>query len=237
MDNNNLLVCKNLCLGYENETVIQNIDFSVAKGDYICIIGENGSGKTTLIKALLGLLKPLSGTITYSDELKSSAIGYLPQQTMAQKDFPASVYEVIISGCIRERGFKPFYGKKQRETVKLNMERLNITALKNKCYRDLSGGQQQRVLLARALCATDKLLILDEPVTGLDPAATAELYNLIKQLNQKYKVTILMVSHDIRSAIQESNKILHIGGEILFFGTAKDYQKSETGQRYLSGIN
>ena len=156
MDNNNLLVCKNLCLGYENETVIQNIDFSVAKGDYICIIGENGSGKTTLIKALLGLLKPLSGTITYSDELKSSAIGYLPQQTMAQKDFPASVYEVIISGCIRERGFKPFYGKKQRETVKLNMERLNITALKNKCYRDLSGGQQQRVLLARALCATDK---------------------------------------------------------------------------------
>lgn len=230
-----LIRCDNVSLGYENQIAVKNASFFVEEGDYICIIGENGSGKSTLVKGLLGLNKPLGGEMVFSPKLKQSSIGYLPQQTAAQKDFPATVFEVVLSGCLRQRGRMPFYSKKEKAVAFENMEKLHIMPLKNKCYRDLSGGQQQRVLLARALCATSCLLILDEPVTGLDPMATTELYQVIKELNTKYGVAVLMVTHDIRSILTQCRKILQMKQEVLFFGTTNEYAASDIGRRFLGG--
>lgn len=198
---------ENLTLSYENMTVIKDLSFDVSAGDYLCIVGENGSGKSTLVKALLSLKKPVSGAVTFSDGLKRSEVGYLPQQTFAQRDFPASVFEVVISGCLNSRGLRPFYSARDRELAGENMELLGITALKKRSYRELSGGQQQRVLLARALCATRKLLLLDEPVSGLDPIVTAEMYELIAKINGR-GTTIIMVTHDISSAMKYAKHIL-----------------------------
>ena len=179
-----LLKCEHVDFGYENYDVVKDVSLEICEGDYLCIVGENGSGKSTLMKGLLGLLKPTGGTLMVSDDLKRSGIGYLPQQTPAQKDFPATVQEVVISGCLGKRGNRPFYSKKERETAAVNMERLGITDLRKSCYRDLSGGQKQRTLIARALCATDRLLILDEPITGLDPSTTQDFYRVIRHLNR-----------------------------------------------------
>ena len=180
-----LLKCEHVDFGYENYDVVKDVSLEICQGDYLCIVGENGSGKSTLIKGLLGLLKPTGGSLMVSDDLKRSGIGYLPQQTPAQKDFPATVQEVVISGCLGKRGNRPFYSKKERETAAVNMERLGITDLRKSCYRDLSGGQKQRTLIARALCATDRLLILDEPITGLDPSTTQDFYRVIRHLNRE----------------------------------------------------
>ena len=190
------LICKNLKLGYEDITLAEDLSFSVEAGDYLCIVGENGAGKSTLMRTLLRLQKPLGGTIEYHDDLTASSIGYLPQQTLVQKDFPASVYEVVLSGCQNSMGFHLFYSKEAKDRARKNMERLGISGLAKKCYRDLSGGQQQRVLLARALCATEKMLLLDEPVAGLDPLVTTEMYSLIDKLNDE-GITVIMISHDI----------------------------------------
>ncbi len=225
-----LISCENVTMKYDGQTAVDNVSFRVEPGDYLCIVGENGSGKSTLVKGLLGLLKPVSGKIVF-DGVESSEIGYLPQQTMAQKDFPASVYEVVLSGC-RSR---MFYGKEAKRRALMNMERLDIGSLKNKCYRELSGGQQQRVLLARALCATEKLLLLDEPAAGLDPVITAELYALIAELNES-GITIIMVSHDIQNAVRYGSRILHMAMHGAFFGTTGDYLKSEEGRRMTGGI-
>ena len=224
------IVCETLSLGYETGTVTKGLDFSVQRGDYICILGENGSGKSTLIKALLGLHPAQSGSITRN----VSGIGYLPQQTVVQKDFPASVREIVRSGCLGKCGFRPFYTKAERERAEQNMQRLGITALAHRCYRELSGGQQQRVLLARALCAADSMLLLDEPVTGLDPKAQIDLYELIAKLNRS-GVTIIMVSHDVHAAVRYASHILHIGGQAQrFFGTTAEYCKSEIGKTFLA---
>jgi zinc transport system ATP-binding protein len=194
-------------------------------------VGENGSGKTTLMKGILGLKKYTSGNIVYN--VKKSEIGYLPQQTIVQKDFPASVYEVVVSGSLNKSKFRPFFSKEQKRLARDNMERLGISNLAKKSYRDLSGGQQQRVLLARALCATGELLILDEPVTALDPIATKDMYNVIKSLNENNGITIVMISHDIDSAIVYGNKIIHMGNKMEFFGTTDDYIKSSSYRRML----
>lgn len=187
--------CKDVTLGYENKVVAKNLNFKIDQGDYLCVVGENGTGKSTLIKTLLGLIKPLNGEVIANVQGKNhKGVGYLPQQTQAQKDFPASVWEVVLSGVLNNDHRCPFYNKKDKAEAEKNMEKLNILDLKKRCYRELSGGQQQRVLLARALCATDSVLILDEPVTGLDPAASMELYETIKDLNKKENVTIIMVS-------------------------------------------
>ena len=187
------IICKNVSLGYDSHVVSENIDFAVAPGDYLCIVGENGAGKSTLMKALLGLHPLLSGKIEFSDGLKQNEIGYLPQQNSFQRDFPASVQEVVISGCLNRCGLRPFYRRAEQETARTNMEKLGIWPLRERCYRELSGGQQQRVLLARALCATRKLLLLDEPVSGLDPSATAEMYAIIRRLNKEEGITVLMI--------------------------------------------
>ena len=231
-----IIKCKNVSLGYEGAVAVSGLDFTVNKGDYLCIVGENGSGKSTLIKGLLKIIKPLNGEITAGDGLKAGEIGYLPQQTAAQKDFPASVYEVVLSGRLSKCGLRPFYSKKDKVEAEKNLARMNMLEMKNRCYRELSGGQQQRVLLARALCATSKLLLLDEPVSGLDPVVTQELYSLIKKLNAEMGITIIMVSHDIRSAMDYASHILHLTNEQAFFGSAEDYAKSEIGGHFMGGV-
>lgn len=228
--------CENLSLSYDGNVIVSGLDFQVKKGNYLCIVGENGSGKSTLIKTLLGLKSPNGGKVVFGDGLTQNEIGYLPQQTNAQKDFPASVNEVVLSGCLNKIGAVPFFAKKEKKIADANIERLGIANLKKRCYRELSGGQQQRVLLARALCATEKLLLLDEPTAGLDPKVTADFYALISQLN-KDGITIVMVSHDINAAISYSSHILHMSHKPLFFGTTADYIKSPIGKAFVGGDN
>ncbi len=227
-----LLTCTDLCLGYEGQKIVSGLNFSVESGDYLCIVGENGSGKSTLMKTILGLQAPVSGKIVTGDGLKPNEIGYLPQQTVVQRDFPASVWEVVISGCGNRTGLRPFYNKEEKRLAKENIEKMELTPLTKRCYRELSGGQQQRVLLARALCATQKMLLLDEPVSGLDPKVTSEMYALIEKLNKEDKITIIMISHDISAAVRYANRILHIGQDV-FFGTKDEYVKSSTAREFL----
>lgn len=231
-----LIKTENLTLSYENMTVIENLSFEIKSGDYVCIVGENGSGKSTLVKALLGLKKPESGTIELSDGLKQNEIGYLPQQTDAQRDFPASVFEVVISGCLNSRGVRPFYSAREKKTALDNIEMLGISELKNRSYRELSGGQQQRVLLARALCATKKLLLLDEPVTGLDPMVTSELYEIIERIN-KSGVTVVMVTHDMQSALKYASHTLCLTERENFFGTTEEFLQSDMSNFLKNGEN
>lgn len=228
-----LITCQDVRVGYEGRIVAENINFTVEKGDYLFIIGENGSGKSTLMKTLLGLRSLMSGSILTGDGLKQSEIGYLPQQTVIQRDFPASVREIILSGCLNRRGLRPFYNKEEKKRAEDMMSKLGIQNLQNRCYRELSGGQMQRVLLARALCATEQLLLLDEPVSGLDPKVTTEMYELVEKLNQKDKLTVIMVSHDMEAAVKYASKILHIGQEPLYFGTKEGYLQSEAGRRFM----
>lgn len=225
------LICEDLSLGYESREIIHNLNFSINAGDYLCIVGENGSGKSTLMKTILGLHSPLKGKIITGDGLKQNEIGYLPQQTVVQKDFPASVREIVLSGCQGRCGLRPFYNKEEKALAISSMEKMNITHLADRCYRELSGGQQQRVLLARALCATRKVLLLDEPVSGLDPKVTAEMYELIRDLNKVDGITVIMISHDIAAATEYASHILHIGKDI-FFGTKEEYLKSDAGRRF-----
>lgn len=230
-----ILKCENASFAYDGRTVLENVSFSMDAGDYLCVVGENGSGKSTLIKGLLGLKAPESGTISYLDGLRSTEIGYLPQQTRAQRDFPASVSEVVLSGCLNRLGGRFHYGREEKERAAENMERMGIDELKNASYQELSGGQQQRVLLARALCATKRLLLLDEPVTGLDPIATGEMYNLIKLVNLCDGISVIMVSHDIHEAVRYATHILHLGHKQLFFGTSAEYRESSLARRFLGG--
>ena len=235
MENKTLLACRDVSLGYEGHAVWEHLNLEVHSGEYLCIVGENGSGKSTLLKSLLGLLKPLRGTIELDPSLRSGAIGYLPQQTRAQKDFPATVSEVVLSGFLSARGRRFFYTPAEKSRALMNLGKLGILELKDRCYRELSGGQQQRVLLARALCATRKLLLLDEPVTGLDPVATGELYNLIKLVNLCNDITVIMVTHDIDAALRYATHVLHLGHQQLFFGTAAEYKQSDAARRFLGG--
>ncbi len=216
-----LLTVKNLTVGYGSQIVASGIDFVVNAGDYLCIVGENGSGKSTLMKTLINLQKPVSGEIIRGEGLKENEIGYLPQQTLVQRDFPASVREIVLSGLQGRMGFRPFYNSEDKAVAAKNMERMGITDLADKCYRELSGGQQQRVLLARALCAAEKVLLLDEPVSGLDPQVTSQMYELIEKLN-KDGITIIMISHDVNEIIKYASNILHIGENVTYSGT-EDY--------------
>ena len=226
--------CKDVSVKYENQVVLEDISFSIEQGDYLCIVGENGSGKSTLVKTILGLENSKLGQIVFGEGLNKNEIGYLPQQTQAQKDFPASVYEVVLSGCLNSKGFSPFYSMKEKKLANEMIKSLGIENIKRKSFRELSGGQQQRVLLARALCATKKIIILDEPITGLDPTVTREMYSLIKEINKK-GITIIMVSHDINFAVNNASKILHLKKNIKFFGNTEDYANSEVGRRFIGG--
>ena len=221
-----LITLRNITVAFEGVAAVEDVSFELNRGDYMVIIGENGSGKSTLVRTMLGLVHPRSGVIYYGDGLKRNQIGYLPQQTAAQRDFPASVEEVVLSGCVnRMRLFRFFFDRQLKERAYEKMEMLDIANLRNKSYRTLSGGQQQRVLLARALCATDSLLLLDEPVTGLDPSTTKEFYELIRKLNREHGVSIAMVSHDLRSAMTDANKVLVVDKGVSFCGSISEYNK------------
>ena len=220
------LVCRDLSVGpggREGWAVLSGLNFAVEAGDYLCVIGENGSGKTTLMRTLLGLLPPLAGSVTLGDGLRRNEIGYLPQQTEVQRDFPASVREIVLSGCQGRCGLRPFYNREERRLASQAMARMGVEDLAGRCYRELSGGQQQRVLLARALCAARRVLFLDEPVAGLDPQATLEMYRVIGELNRRDGVTVVMISHDVGAALERASRILRVGASV-FFGTAQEYR-------------
>lgn len=229
-----LISCRDLVLGYGGQCIVENLTFDLNDGNYLCIVGENGSGKSTLMRTLLHLQKPISGTLQYGDGLASCEIGYLPQQTVAQKDFPASVYEVVLSGCLNKSGLRPFFSRAQKALAQEQMEKLGIMHLKKKCYRELSGGQQQRVLLARALCSSSKLILLDEPVSGLDPKVTADMYEMIAELNRS-GVAVIMISHDIEAAVKYASHILHVAHKPKFFGKTEDYLKTDVGSSFAGG--
>ena len=229
-----LISCNDVTLAYENNIVLKNLSFEVQEGDYLCVVGENGSGKSTLIKALLSLKTCKNGCIDFDKYLKKNEIGYLPQQSEAQKDFPASVWEVVLSGCLNQKGLRPFYNSIEKDTALLNINKLGMNSYLNFSYSELSNGQQQRVLLARALCSTKKLLLLDEPAAGLDPVIVNDFYTLINNLNQE-GITVVMVSHDITSAVKYASHILHLNNDNIFFGSTGNYLSSELGISFLGG--
>lgn len=228
-----MISCQKVYMNYDSTKAVNGVSFSVDKGDFLCIIGENGTGKSTLLKGILGLQKLNSGTIVFSG-ITNREIGYLPQRTVVQKDFPASVREVVLSGR-QTKGFRLFYTPKDKEIAQQNIKLMGIDDIKNKPFNELSGGQQQRVLLARALCATHKLLLLDEPTTGLDPFVTAELYSLVSKLNREYGVTVIMVTHDIRNSVEYANKILSMEHDSDFFGTTGEYMQTPAAKRIFGG--
>lgn len=228
-----ILECKNISFAYEGEYVLRDISFSVTEGSYLCIVGENGTGKSTLLKCLLGLKSIRSGSIIFNDGLSSRDIGYLPQQTPAQKDFPAGVFEIVLSGCLNQRGIRPYFSKKEKEKTLMTMKNLGIEDLKNKCFRELSGGQQQRVLLARAFNAAGRMILFDEPVTGLDPIASDELYDMINRINHEFGITVIMVSHDLHFALRNADSILHLNKDSYFFGSVEEYMDTEEAGHFL----
>ena len=232
MEPHELIVCRDVSLGYEGQTVLSHLNLTIRDGDYLCIVGDNGSGKSTLLRGLLGLLAPQSGQILRAPELERGAVGYLPQQTRAQRDFPATVLEVALSGCLNQKGSRFFYTRAQKSQALMNLGKLGVLEWKDKSYRELSGGQQQRVLLARALCAAGRLLILDEPITGLDPAAAQDLYKTLSYLNTKEGMAIVMVTHDLGPALRSARSVLHIGQRGTFLGPVADYLASPQGRRF-----
>lgn len=221
-----LMRCEHVALGYQKNLLVQGLDVEVNRGDYLCVIGDNGVGKSTFIRTLLGLQPPLAGRITLGDGLRAQDLGYLPQQTAVQRDFPATVEEIVRSGCTSHMGWRPFLSREERQRVKENLERMGIAHLSKRSYRTLSGGQQQRVRLARALCGADSMLLLDEPVTGLDPEGTAEMYALIDRLNREDGMTILMVSHDLEGVRTHATHVLRMARNPQFY--AVDHREEGT---------
>ena len=229
-----LLSCRGVSLGYDGRAVVSGVDFQLGRNDYLCIVGENGSGKSTLVKGLLRLIQPLEGQIALGCGVRPSGIGYLPQQAASQRGFPASVCEVVLSGRLNSLGLRPFYTRADREAALKNMCLLEIEDLKGRCFGDLSGGQQQRVLLARAMCAANKLLLLDEPVSGLDPVVTRDFYEIVKRVNGSAGIAVIMVSHDIASAVKYASHILHLKSRQEFFGTTAEYLASDIGRYFTA---
>jgi zinc transport system ATP-binding protein len=227
-----LITCEDLSMGYGTNAAFEGLNFHVNAGDYLCVVGANGSGKSTLLKGLLRLLKPFSGSITYGDGLAPEDIGYVAQQSPSASDFPASAYEVVLSGNLGKRRILPFYTKRDRTAALKNMERLGVSDLKNRRFGELSGGQQRRVVLARALCSAERLLILDEPVSGLDPDAAGDFYDIAEDLNRNSGMTIVMVSHDVGRSIADASKILHINENRQFFGTRGEYLQTDLGRKF-----
>ncbi|MBD8959411.1 MAG: metal ABC transporter ATP-binding protein [Clostridiales bacterium] len=226
-----VIVCKNLTVRNERTLALDDVSFAVHKGEFLTIVGENGAGKSTLVKTILGMTAPDAGSVE-TDAGTAGRIGYMPQQSSAQRDFPASVREVVLSGCVGGTGFLPFYSRAQKAAARANMDMLGVTPFAKKNYRALSGGQQQRVLLCRALCAAGEVLLLDEPTTGLDPLVTKELYTTVKHLSVEHGMTVIMVSHDVDAAIRYSDRILHLATSLRFIGTPQDYLKTPYGAAF-----
>ena len=229
-----LINCENLSIGYNRYGIVEGLCFSVNAGDFLCIVGENGSGKSTLLKSILGLNRPISGKIEFGDGLDGKKIGYLPQQTAVQRDFPASAYEIVLSGTLNSGAWRPFYTAKQKKLALDSMERMGVAHLKDRCFRSLSGGQRQRILLARAICATERLIVLDEPVAALDVDATRDMYAAIESLNRD-GIAVIMVSHDTEEALRRATHVLHVSHRPKFFGTASEYRETDLYRRMTGG--
>jgi zinc transport system ATP-binding protein len=232
-DTGSIIACQNAAFGYDGQPIINGLNFSVTAGDYLCIVGKNGSGKSTLIKGMLCLINPLQGEIIFCNGFKKENIGYLSQETAVKKDFPAGVFEIVLSGTVARMGLRPFYSAKEKQRALENVKYLGIADLKECSFRELSGGQQRRVLIGRALCASHRLLVLDEPAAGLDPLATVELYTLLQKINREMGITIIMVSHDIEAAEKYATKILHLQNKQCFIGEKKEYINSAIGKQFL----
>jgi zinc transport system ATP-binding protein len=230
-----LIECQNLSFGYDGHIAVSGLNFSVQSGDFLLIAGENGCGKSTLVKGLLRLLTPMEGSVSFSPDFKQSQTGYLSQQAAAKQDFPAGVMEIALSGNLGKKGFWPFYTHAEKQRAEEKLRLLEITDLKDQCFRELSGGQQRRVLLARSLCAAEKLLVLDEPFAGLDPLISAQLYRLLEKINRETGITVIMVSHEIQAA-ECAKKVLYLQKHQLFFGSMEEYRKSETGRKFLGEV-
>jgi len=233
---NKLVECNNLTIAYDKNIVLEKVNFEIYEGEYLCVAGENGSGKSTLIKSILGLKSPSTGSIEFFG-FRKNEIGYLPQQTAVQKDFPAGVFEIALSGCLNRSGWRPFYSKEDKLLAKINLELMGVYGLRKRCFCQLSGGEQRRVLLARALCSARKLLVLDEPVSGLDPAAAREFYTTMRYINQNRHMTILMVTHDIDLALHDADRVLYVKGGTAHCSTAEEFRKSEETQKWMGGQN
>ena len=229
------ILCREVALGYYGQTVCEHVSFTVEAGDCLCIVGDNGSGKSTLMRALLNLKAPQSGEILLSDGIRRSDIGYLPQQNDSQKDFPASVWEVVLSGCVMKDDFRFFAGKNSRRTAQKALDELGLSELRKRPFRELSGGQQQRVLLARALCAARKILVLDEPTAGLDPQATDQMYEAIRRLHRELGVTVVMVTHDLSAVVRLATSVLHMSHSPRFYSTVEEYCASADFPRKKEG--
>ena len=229
------LRCENISVGYEDGIVVSDVSFELNRGDYVCIVGENGAGKSSLLKGILGLAKIQGGKLEYGDGMSRADVGYLPQQKDYQKNFPATVKEVVMSGFLNKMGLRPYYNRAEKAKAMEILSDFGMADYVRASFGSLSGGQKQRVLLARAMCATDKLLLLDEPTTGLDPVATEELYELLKRLNREKKTTILMVSHDLNKAVSDAGLILHVNKRsgCGYFGPADKYLDSEAARHFL----
>lgn len=229
------LRCENISVGYEDGIVVSDVSFELNRGDYVCIVGENGAGKSSLLKGILGLAKIQGGKLEYGDGMSRADVGYLPQQKDYQKNFPATVKEVVMSGFLNKMGLRPYYNRAEKARAMEILSDFGMADYVRASFGSLSGGQKQRVLLARAMCATDKLLLLDEPTTGLDPVATEELYELLKRLNREKKTTILMVSHDLNKAVSDAGLILHVNKRsgCGYFGPADKYLDSEAARHFL----
>ena len=230
----NLIICEDLSYSYDKNPALCGVTFGVDEGDYLCVLGENGTGKSTLVKLILGLLSPTSGKVIYNGVGKND-IGYLPQTTSTDADFPASVYEVVLQGRCNKLGKRFFYSAEDKAAARENIKLLGIDGIKDKNFAELSGGQRQRVLLARALSATEKLLLLDEPVSGLDPLVTEDMYDIIHRLNKEKSITVVMISHDTKTVAKYATHILHLNKEVLFFGKTEDYEKTELFHQFLGG--
>ncbi|MDR2482013.1 MAG: ATP-binding cassette domain-containing protein [Treponema sp.] len=228
-----LIQCQDAAFGYDGHIAVDGLNFSLEKGDYLCVAGENGSGKSTLLRGMLGLIAPLRGSVIRGEGARGTETGYLPQEAAVKKDFPAGVYEIVLSGMAAKMGLRPFYTLPEKERAEEAMRSMGVADLRRRCFRELSGGQRRRALIARALCACRGLLALDEPSAGLDPGAQAELYEMLLRLNREQGLTIVMVSHDIPAAGKYAGKILHVKNRQCFFGASVDYFNSEIGKRFL----
>lgn len=213
--NNSIIKIENLSAGYDQKTVLHDINLEISEKDFLGIIGPNGGGKTTLMKVILGFLKPSEGKITFYDNgmpVEQLEIGYLPQYNSIDKKFPISIYEVILSGLNRQKSLFSRFTKEHHERVKETISMMGLEGMENKPIGQLSGGQMQRALLGRAIVSNPKAIILDEPNTYIDKRFEARLYSLLEEINKQRAV--ILVSHDIGSVLQTVKSIACVNGTL-----------------------